>query len=76
MRTHPVWRSVECAIASTRRIVRIAESTTKSSCASYYYERRNRFLSQHKGNITFEITPQHLTLYAPDCYDKLGTMLK
>ena len=23
--THPVWRSVECAIASTRRIVRIAE---------------------------------------------------
>ena len=31
------------------------------------------FLSQHKGNITFEITPQHLTLYAPDCYDKLRT---
>ena len=31
------------------------------------------FLSQHKGNITFEITPQHLTIYAPDCYDKLGT---
>ena len=25
-----------------------------------------------KGNITFEITPQHLTLFAPDCYDKLG----
>ena len=31
------------------------------------------FLSQHKGNITFEITPQHLTLYAPDCYNKLGS---
>ena len=31
------------------------------------------FLSQNKGNITFEITPQHLTIYAPDCYDKLGT---
>ena len=30
-------------------------------------------ISQHKGNITFEITPQHLTIYAPDCYDKLGT---
>ena len=28
---------------------------------------------RHKGNITFEITPQHLTIYAPDCYDKLGT---
>ena len=31
------------------------------------------FLSQNKGNITFEITPQHLTLYAPECYDKLGS---
>ena len=27
----------------------------------------------HKKNVTFEITPQHLTLYAPDCYEKLGT---
>ena len=24
-------------------------------------------------NVTFEITPQHLTIYAPDCYDKLKT---
>ena len=31
------------------------------------------FLSQNKGDITFEITPQHLTMFAPDCYDKLGT---
>ena len=31
------------------------------------------FLSQNKGLITFEITPQHLTIYSPDCYNKLGT---
>ena len=31
------------------------------------------FLAMHKKNVTFEITPQHLTLYAPDCYDKLGS---
>ena len=31
------------------------------------------FLSQHKGNVTLEITPQHLTMSSPDCYDKLGT---
>ena len=29
--THPVWRSVECAIASTRRIVRIAEKHNKKA---------------------------------------------
>ena len=27
--THPVWRSVECAMSSTRRIVRIAEKYNK-----------------------------------------------
>ena len=26
----------------------------------------------HKKNVTFEL-PSHLTLYAPDCYNKLGT---
>ena len=31
------------------------------------------FLSKHKGNITFEITPQHLTIYGPDCYEELGS---
>ena len=72
--THPVWRSVECALSSTRRIVRIAERYNKKAHILHITTKEEvDFLSQHKGNITFEITPQHLTLYAPDCYDKLGT---
>ena len=72
--THPVWRSVECALSSTRRIVRIAERYNKKAHILHVTTKEEvDFLSQHKGNITFEITPQHLTLYAPDCYDKLGT---
>ncbi len=72
--THPVWRSVECALSSTRRIVRIAERYRKKAHILHITTKEEvDFLSQHKGNITFEITPQHLTLYAPDCYDKLGT---
>ncbi len=72
--THPVWRSVECAISSTRRIVRIAERYNKKAHILHVTTKEEiDFLSQHKGNITFEITPQHLTLYAPDCYNKLGT---
>ena len=72
--THPIWRSVECAIASTRRIVRIAEKYNKKAHILHITTKEEiDFLSQHKGNITFEITPQHLTIYAPDCYDKLGT---
>ena len=72
--THPIWRSEECAISSTRRIVKIAERYNKKAHILHVTTKQEvDFLSQHKGNITFEITPQHLTLYAPDCYDKLGT---
>jgi len=58
--THPVWRSVECAISSTRRIVRIAEKYNKKAHVLHITTKEEiDFLSQHKGNITFEITPQH-----------------
>ena len=72
--THPIWRSEECAISSTRRIVNIAKRHNKRAHVLHVTTKQEvDFLSQHKGNVTFEITPQHLTLYAPDCYDKLGT---
>ena len=72
--SHPIWRSEECAISSTRRIVRIAERYKKRAHILHITTKQEiDFLSQHKGYITFEITPQHLTLYAPDCYEKLGT---
>jgi dihydroorotase len=72
--SHPIWRSEECAMSSTRRIVRIAERYKKKAHVLHITTKQEiDFLSQHKGNITFEITPQHLTIYAPDCYDKLGT---
>ncbi len=72
--SHPIWRSAECAISSTRRIVKIAERHKKKAHILHVTTKEEiDFLSQHKGNITFEITPQHLTIYAPDCYNKLGT---
>jgi len=72
--SHPIWRSEECAISSTRRIVRIAERYKKKAHILHVTTKQEiDFLSQHKGNITFEITPQHLTIYAPNCYDELGT---
>ena len=72
--SHPIWRSEECAISSTRRIVRIAEKYKKKAHILHITTKQEiDFLAQHKGNITFEITPQHLTIYAPDCYKELGT---
>ncbi len=72
--SHPTWRDEECAISSTRKIVKIAKRLGKKAHILHITTKQEvDFLSQNKGDITFEITPQHLTMYAPDCYDKLGT---
>ena len=58
------WQSISSRRKRYNKKAHILHITTKEEID---------FLSQNKGNITFEITPQHLTFYAPDCYDKLGT---
>ena len=74
VKTHPVWRNEEVAISSTRKIVKIAKRLNKKAHILHVTTKEEvDFLSQNKGNITFEITPQHLTIYAPDCYDNLGS---
>ena len=74
VKSHPVWRNEECAISSTRKIVKIAKRLNKRAHILHVTTKEEvDFLSQNKGNITFEITPQHLTLYAPECYEKLGS---
>ena len=72
--SHPEWRNNECAMSSTRRVVKIAERYNKQIHVLHVTTKEEvDFLAMHKKNVTFEITPQHLTLYAPDCYDKLGS---
>jgi len=72
--SHPEWRNAECAMSSTRRVVKIAERYNKQIHVLHVTTKDEvDFLAMHKKNVTFEITPQHLTLYAPDCYEKLGT---
>ena len=72
--SHPEWRNSECAMSSTRRVVKIAERYNKRIHVLHVSTKEEvDFLAMHKKNITFETTPQHLTLYAPECYDKLGT---
>jgi len=72
--SHAEWRNVEVAMSSTRRVVKIAERYNKKIHILHVTTREEvDFLAMHKKNVTFETTPQHLTMYAPDCYDKLGT---
>ena len=55
-------------MAYTRRIGRMAEKHKKKEHIHNVTTKDEvDVLSQQKGNMTFEMTPQHVTLYAPDC---------
>jgi dihydroorotase len=73
--SHPQWRNEECAMSSTRRVVKIAERYGKKIHVLHVTTKEEvEFLSRYKGNVSFEITPQHLTLSAPFCYKMLGSL--
>ena len=71
---HLRWRSVEVALSSTKRIVALArQAGRKVHVLHVSTQEEVEFLAHHKEHCTVEVTPQHLTLAAPECYDRLGT---
>lgn len=72
---HPHWRDEETALKAVQRAVRLArEAGRKIHILHVTSAGEMEFLAQHKDIATVEITPQHLTLFSPDCYDRLGTL--
>nr|WP_295903715.1 dihydroorotase [uncultured Bdellovibrio sp.] len=71
---HPVWRDVETAVNSTTRLLRLARKTGRRIHVLHVSTGEEMdLLKDQKDIATVEVLPQHLTLYAPDCYDRLGT---
>jgi dihydroorotase len=73
-RSHPVWRDELVALTSTRRLINIARETGKRVHVLHVTTKQEMaFLELHKDVASVEVTPHHLTLEAPDCYERLGT---
>ena len=73
-RSHPVWRDATAALMCTQRLVRLARATGKRVHVLHVTTKEEAvFLSEHKDVATAEATPAHLTLAAPECYERLGT---
>lgn len=76
VREHPAIRSVACAVSATRRLLDLAELTGRPihilhvSTADEIRLVRERDLGDL---VTIELTPNHLFLAAPDCYEEQGT---
>jgi dihydroorotase len=72
--SHPVWRDVEVAMRCTKRLVALArETSAKVHILHISTADEMQILAQNKDLVTCEATPHHLTLFAPDCYERLGT---
>ena len=72
--SHPVWRDAEAALIATQRLVRLAEKHGKRVHVLHVSTAEEMaFLADHKAYASVEVTPHHLTLVAPDCYERLGT---
>ena len=71
---HSSWRSPESALSSTKKIIALAHKANKKIHVLHISTKEEvDFLIQNKDVCTFEITPQHLHLHAPDCYERLGS---
>ncbi|MEX0589987.1 MAG: dihydroorotase [Xanthobacteraceae bacterium] len=73
-RSHPVWRDEIAALRATERLVALARETGKRIHVLHMSTAEEiEFLAGHKDVASVEVTPHHLTLAAPDCYERLGT---
>ena len=72
--THPVWRDEEAAISSTRRLIKLArEANQHIHVLHVTTEEEMQMLSANRDIVSVEVTPQHLTLAAPEAYEEIGT---
>jgi dihydroorotase len=70
--SHPQVRDAETAIASTRRLVRIARRLGKRIHVLHVTTAEEiAFLALNKDVASVELTPQHLTLVGPEAYERL-----
>ena len=71
--SHEIWRNDEQCFIATKRIVQIARKYNKNIHILHVSTGQEvEFLANNKDIASVEITPQHLTLSAPDCYNELG----
>ncbi|MET0905434.1 MAG: dihydroorotase [Bradyrhizobiaceae bacterium] len=74
-RSHPVWRDEVAALMATQRLVNLARETGKRIHVLHISTKEEiDYLRDHKDVASCEATPHHLTMAAPDCYERLGTL--
>lgn len=73
--SHPKARDAKTAYLATAQILRLARAARKRVHILHVTSRDEiPLLVDNRDIATCEVTPQHLTLAAPHCYERLGTL--
>lgn len=73
--SHPVWRDEIAALTATTRLVNLARETgARVHVLHVTSAEEMAFLAQNRDVASVETTPHHLTMAAPECYERLGTL--
>lgn len=71
---HPFWRDETTAILATTRLIRLAREAKRPVHVLHVTTAEEMALLKDSKDIaTVETLPQHLTLSAPECYERLGS---
>jgi len=71
---HPHLRDVESAVLATKRVLKAARETGRRIHVLHISTGEEMpILAANKDVATVEVTPQHLTMAAPECYERLGS---
>ncbi len=74
VRLHSKWRSSESCISATNRLLALAGRAKRRVHVLHITTKEEMdILSQHKDIASVEVLPNHLTLHAPDCYERLSS---
>lgn len=74
---HPIWRDEIAALKASQRVVKIARKWGRRIHILHVTTAEEvEFLASAKDVATVEVTPQHLTLAAPECYKIHGTFVQ
>ena len=74
---HPKRRDPECARLAVQRLLDLAAETNRHVHVLHVNSAEELEVMRHhpaRRLLTAEVTPQHLTMHAPECYDRLGTL--
>jgi len=72
--SHSEWRDPEAALAATAKLLRLATTAGKRVHVLHVSTAaETQLLALHKDVASVEVTPQHLTLAAPEIYRRIGT---